>query len=279
MSLLRIKQWIGQRSCFIAVGIFVLAFILYAIAYIIERGFTGLSTGMVIAAVATSFLLAGVSVTIEQYIKANLSDQEVNTALKCREFGIQNLEERSYSRGVNLDLPTDILNTYRREVLVIAYSADSFIERNNSWVKKALDNGKSVGLLILHPEQLEQSNQTEDHRDIFPQIEKTLGYCKKIIAESPARANYLYVKGYRGHFYFTGIFIDRNILRPSQSDPVGLVRIQLKANFKTQHEGLVLTFNPKSRYASYYAESCREIWNRAEDLLNAKEEATSSNTA
>jgi len=279
MALLRIKQWIGQRASFVAIGIFVLALILYAIAYIIERGFTGLSTGMVIAAVATALLLAAVSVTIEQYIKAKLSDQEVNTALKCREFGIQNLEERSLSRSIGLDLPTEILNACRSEVLVIAYSADNFIERNKSWVRKALDNGKSVGLLILHPEQLEQANQTENQRDIFPQIEKTLGYCKKIIAERSDRANHLKVRGYRGHFYFTGIFIDCNILQPSQSAPAGLVRIQLKANFKTQHEGLVLTFNPKSRYAIYYAESCRKIWNQAEDLLNAKEYATSPNTA
>jgi len=127
----------------------------------------------------TALLLAAVSATIEQYIKAKLSDQEVNTALKCRELGIQNLEERSLSRSIGLDPPTEILNACRSEVLVIAYSADNFIERNESWVREALDNGKSVGLLILHPEQLEQANQTENQRDIFPQINKPWDIAKK----------------------------------------------------------------------------------------------------
>ena len=278
MALLRIKQWIGQRSGLVAGGIFVLALILYAIAYLIERGFTGLSTGIIIGAVATALLLAAVSVTIEQYIKAKLSDQEVNIAIKCREFGIQNLEERSVSRGIALDPPADILNTCRSEVLVIAYSADNFVERNKSWIIKALENGKYVGLLILHPKQLEQANQTEKGRDISPQTRKTLGYSKEFITGRPERANRLKVRGYSGHFYFTGILIDRNILRPPISASTkGPVRIQLKGNFKSQHEGLVLTFNSRSKYAIYYEESCREIWNLARDLLNTKENATSPN--
>lgn len=279
MALLRIKQWIGQRSSFVAGVVFVFALILYAIAYLVERGFTGLSTGTVIAAVATALLLAAVSVTIEQYLKARLSDQEVNIALKCREFGIQDLEERSLSRRVGLYPPAEILSTCRSEVLVIGHSADNFIERNKSWIPEALDNGKYVALLILHPEQLEQANQTEDRRDISAQIEKTLEYCKTFIEERSDRANHLKVRGYRGHFYFTGIFIDCNIVEPSTSAPAGLVRIQLKANFKSQHEGLVLEFNPKSKYAIYYAESCHKIWNQAEDLLNDKGYATSPSTA
>jgi hypothetical protein len=275
MALLRIKQWIGQRPSLVAGGIFVLALILYAIAYLIERGFTGLSTGAVIAAVATALLLAAVSVTIEQYIKAKLSDQEVSTALKCREFGIQNLEERSVSRGIGLSPPHELLNICRSEVLVIGYSADKFVEDYQSWIVEALDKGKYVGILILHPEQLEQANYTERQRDIKPQIKKTLGYCKKFVDESPEREKRLWVRGYRGHFYFTGIFVDRSIVTTTPSPSTnGPVRIQLKANFKSQHEGLLLTFNSQSRHATYYEESCREIWNRAEDL-NTKENVMS----
>jgi len=262
----------------VAGGVFALALILYAVAYLIERGFTGLNKGTVIAAVATALLLAAVSVTIEQYIKAKLSDQEVNIALKCREFGIQNLEERSVSRGISLSPPHEVLKICRSEVLVIGYSADKFVEDCQPWIVEALDNGKYVGLLILHPEQLEQANQTETQRNIKPQIDKTLGYCKKFVAGSPKRAKHLRVRGYHGHFYFTGIFVDRSIVATSSASKNGPVRIQLKANFKSQHEGLLVAFNSNSRHATYYEESCREIWNQAEDLLNIKENAPSPNS-
>lgn len=275
MNLLKIKQWIIQNSNSIAGGIFVFALILLAIAYIIERGFTGLSTATIIAAVATALLLASVSVTIEQYIKANLSNQEVRIILKYREFGIYDLEERSTSRRVNIYPPAKILDACRSEVLIIAYSAENFVEANQSWIAKALDNNKYIGLLILHPEHLEQANQTEKGRNIKSQIGKTLEYCKALTKDSNRRAAHLKVKGYRGHFYFTGIFIDRNIWGLPINNPYqvnGLVRIQLKANFKSQHEGLVPTFNPQSNYASYYEESCREIWKRSEDLLKGKKQ-------
>ena len=275
MNLLQIKQRIGQKFNLIVGVLFLLALILYAVAYIIEKGFTGLSIVTITAAVATALLLTAVSVTIEQYIKANLSDQEVKTMLKCREFGVQNLEERSTFRRINIYPPANILHTCHSEVLVVAYSAENLVEANQSWITSALNNNKYIGLLILHPEHLEQANQTEKGRDIKSQICKTLEYCKALTKDSNRRAAHLKVKGYRGHFYFTGIFIDRNIwgLPISNSHQVnGLVRIQLKANFKSQHEGLVQTFNPQSKYAIYYEESCREIWKRSEDLLKGKKQ-------
>lgn len=273
MNLLQIKQRIGQKFNLIVGVLFLLALILYAVAYIIEKGFTGLSIVTITAAVATALLLTAVSVTIEQYIKANLSDQEVKTMLKCREFGVQNLEERNTFRRINIYPPANILDTCHSEVLILAYSAENFIEANQQWIAKALDNNIYIGLLIIHPEHLEQAKQTEKGRNIKPQIDKTLGYCKALTKDSNKRAAHLKAKGYRGHFYFTGIFIDRNIWGLPINNPYqvnGLVRIQLKANYKSQHIGLLPTFNPQSYYATYYEESCREIWKRAEDLFESK---------
>ena len=105
-------------------------------------------------------------------------------------------------------------------------------------------------------------------RDIGPHIQKTLGYCRQLIAEDSRRAKYLKVRGYAGHLYFTGAFVDRNIMQSENKSHKGIVGVQIKANFKSQHEGIVLTFRPGSRYSTYYTDSCCEIWNRSSDLLN-----------
>ncbi len=265
--LFRLKHWIGERPGVIAGAITILALILYAVAYIIERGFTGLTPGTLIASVATALLLASISVTIEQYIKAKLTDREINTIITIRDLGIEQIQERNVSRGLFSGLPTGILNACHHEVVVLAYAADNFIERNRPWIAESLDEGIRVGLILLHPDTLEQAEQTEG-RNITAHIQKTLAYCNQLIFENPERAKQLYVKGYTEHIYFSGVFIDRTIIcSDTKHTKLGLVSIQLKANFKSQHQGIVLTFSPESRYCDFYCKSCSEIWKRSCDLL------------
>jgi len=251
----------------VAGGIFVLSLILFALAYLLEKGFTGLSFGTVTAAIATSLLLAAVSVTLEQYIKARLTDHEINTALISRELGIKRIGERNALRGLFSGIPEEVLKQCYCEIVIIAYSAENFVERNREWIKQSLDNGKYIGLLVLDPDKLQQPEETE-RLDLNPYIQKTLGYCKQIISENPKRAEYLKVRGFTGHLYFGGVFIDRHIVQTNKANSSsGTVCIQLKANFKSHHEGIVLTFNPDSRYSSYYTDSCKEIWKTSKDLI------------
>lgn len=266
MAFSHLKQWIGKRASLVAGGLFIISLILYAVSYLIERGFTALSFGTIMAAVATALLLASVSVTIEQYIKAKLTDQEIDTIQTCREFGLQDVQERTLSRGQFAGLP-DLLDECRKEVLILAYAADNFIEQKMEWIIESLGRGINVGLLILHPKSLEQAEQTEE-RKFSAQTQKTLENCKLLIKKNTPGIENFKVRGYKGHLYFTGIFIDRCIIEsPKKSIRPGRICIQLKANFKTQHKGILLTFTPKSRYAKYYTESCRDIWTKSEDLI------------
>lgn len=267
MALFNIKQWLGKRASLVTGGIFIIALVLYAIAYLIERGFTGLSFGTVIAAIATALLLASVSVTLEQYIKARLVDQEIATILTNRELGIQQISERDSLHGRFSGMPHEILSQCHSEIVILAYSAENFVERNQVWISESLDNNKYIGILLLDPAQLEHFNQIEGI-NLNDCINKTLGYCRKLISEKPKRSQYLKVKGFEGHFYFGGVFVDRYIVQPhNDTSRLGTVCIQLKANFKSQHEGIVLTFNSNSRYSNYYSDSCREIWERSKDLI------------
>ena len=95
----RIKRWIGERAGWVAGSLFVISLILYTFAYLIEKGFASLSLGTILAAIATAILLASVSVTIEQYIKTNLSEHELDMIQVCRDFGIQAIQERIVERG------------------------------------------------------------------------------------------------------------------------------------------------------------------------------------
>lgn len=269
---------IEERAGLAAVAIIVLALILFALAYLVEQGFTGLDTGTVIASVATALLLGAMSVLIEQYTKNKLLNQEVDTILVNHQLGVRLVRERNIPRGVFTGMPSDILNGCRREFLTVAYSADNFIERNRAWVTSSLDSGKHIGLLVLHPDCLEQAEETEG-RDISSHIQKTLAYCNQLIAEDPARAVYLRVRGYAGHFCFTGILVDRSIIeREKDFSQKGIASVQLKANFKSQHEGLVVTLRPGSPYSTYCTESCRQVWDRSCDLLGNDNKTSNSAT-
>ncbi len=267
MFRVRMKQWLGERASLVAVGLFALALFLYALAYLLEKGFTALTPGTVIGAVATALLLAAVSVTIEQYIKTNLTDIDVTSVLRSRELGIQQIAERNIARGRFTGLLKGFLDECREEIVILAYAGDNFIERNRAWIKEALRHGTQVGLLILHPEQLEQADQTEG-RDISSHIQKTLGYCRQLVAENPPGVEKFEVRGYTGHLYYTAIFVDRQIKNEVKgSEGTGRVCVQMKANYMSQHQGIVVTFNGKSPYSRYYTSSCRVLWQNSADLL------------
>jgi len=268
MALIRLKRWLGERSPFVAAGLFGLALLLYGVAYLIERGFTALSPATLLGAIATAFLLASVSVTIEQYIKTRLTDPDLKSVLAARLLGIEEIGERNMAQSKFTGMPTDTLENCQRELLILAYSADNFVERKRWWIEEALDDGKYIGILILHPNTPEQGVETEN-RKLDYQAKKTIDLCKQIIAKNPSWSSRLALRGYQGHLYFTGVLVDRNILRPTaRSVHLGRVCVQLKANYMTQHEGIVLTLSPGSPYSAYYSVSCRELWERAASLLS-----------
>lgn len=265
----RFKKWVSERAGALAILLFCIGFVLYGIAFLLEKGFSSLSPATVIAAVATALLLAAVSVTLEQYIKTSLTDPDVNSVLMVRKLGLQLIQERNVAQGLFTGMPAETLDACNRELVVVGYSADNFVVRNKSWIVDAVKEGKHIGLLILHPEHLDQAKQTEK-RDLSSQIETTLGLCDQIVTECSGAPGSFKVRGYPGHFYYTGVFVDRYIFSGNPSSVhVGLVCIQLKANFRSQHEGIVLSLSRNSRYAEYYSLSCRELWSEAIDLLAA----------
>ena len=270
MAYNRIKRWIGERAGWVAGSLFVISLILYTFAYLIEKGFASLSLGTILAAIATAILLASVSVTIEQYIKTNLSEHELDMMQVCRDFGIQAIQERIVERGEFAGLP-DLLEECRAEVLIVAYAADNFIEKKREWIVQSLGRGIKVGLLILHPDNLEQPKETQG-LNFAPQTQKTLNYCEKLRkSKTPGIENFI-VKGYAGHLYFTGIFVDRYITEPPKKKvKYGRACVQLKANYKSQHKGILLTFSSKSRQLEFYIDSCRQLWKRSEILVNCSQ--------
>lgn len=263
----RLKPWLSERATAIAVVLFLFSLLLYTVAFLVEKGVQFLTPATVIAAIATALLLASVSVTIEQYLKIKLTDPDIISVLAARKLGVVQVQERHVTQGSFTGLPPDVLEGCHHELLIVAYAADSFVTRNRSWLVEALDSGKRVGLLILHPDQLEQPRQTEG-RDLRHHIQNTLAICEQILDERPARRDTFAIRGYPGHLYYTGLFVDRYILAGS-SVHKGLVGIQLKANYKTQHEGLVLTLAPSSKYAEYYSDSCKAVWDNGLNLLNS----------
>jgi hypothetical protein len=263
----RFKKWVGERAGALAVLLFCISLVLYGIAFLVEKGFTSLSPATFIAAIATALLLASVSVTLEQYIKTSLTDPEINSILVARKLGLHLIQERNVVQGMLTGMPSGMLDACNRELVIVAYSADNFVVRNRSWIIDSVKEGKHVGLLILHPDHLEQARQTE-RRDFRSQVDTPLGFCEQIVSECAGGPGSFRVRGYAGHFYYTGIFVDRHIFSgDSSSVHVGIVCIQLKANFRSQHEGIVLTLSPSSRYAEYYSISCRELWSESSDLL------------
>jgi hypothetical protein len=265
----RFKKWVGERAGALAILLFCIALVLYGIAFLIEKGLSSLSPATFIAAVATALLLASVSVTLEQYIKASLTDPEVNSVLMARKLGLQLIQERNVAQGLFTGMPPAILDACNRELVIVGYSADNFVVRNKAWIIDAVKEGKHIGLLILHPNNLDQAKQTEK-RDLGSQIDTTLSLCGQLVSECAGAAGSFKVRGYPGHFYYTGIFVDRYIFSGNPSSVhVGLVCVQLKANFRSQHEGIVLTLSSNSRYAEYYSTSCRELWSESIDLLEA----------
>jgi hypothetical protein len=161
MANTRLKPWLSERATALAFVLFLLSLFLYTVAFLIERGLQALSPATVLAAIATALLLASVSVTIEQYIKAKLTDPEVVSVLNARRLGIIHVQERNVTQDLFTGLPSDVLDGCHHELLILAYAADSFITRNRSWLTDALDSGRQVGILILHPDHLEQAKQTE----------------------------------------------------------------------------------------------------------------------
>lgn len=263
----KIKKWLGEKAGFLAVALFVASLVLYGVAFLTEKGFNAFSPATVIAAVATALLLAATSVTLEQYVKSSLTDHEVGFVLMARSLGLSVVKERNVLQGKMTGLPDDIKDNCNRELVVVAYSADKFITGAQQWIMDYVDEGKHVGLLILHPENNEQATETEG-RDISSQIETTLSIAHQIASRCRGKAGSFEVRGFRGHFYFTGVFVDRHIMVGDPSSVhVGLVCVQLKANYKSQHEGLVLTLAKGSRYAGYYSSSCRAVWLTSETLV------------
>lgn len=261
----RLKRRFGLQPIQVYSALFIIAIILYALAYIAKEGLKGLTLSTLLAAIATSVLIASVSLIVERLIKSILSEDEILS--KTKSLGINNIGEREIFQIPGLIALESLFEGTHNEFLISGYSANYFTEYSQKTIPEALDNKKFVGILILHYDHLEQADQTEG-RDISPQIKQTLDWCKKIINERPERKEFLKVKGFKSHFYFTGVFIDCSIIKQlNKNSQAGIVRIQLKANFKTQHEGLVLDFNYGSPYASYYADSCRKIWNESVDLL------------
>ncbi len=159
--------------------------------------------------------------------------------------------------------------------MVVAYAADNFVERNQPWIQASIANGIHIGLLILHPYHLKQAKETEG-RDISAHINKTLSYTEQLINGLDQPKGSLEVRGYHEHIYYSGIFVDRNILNKS-TRKIGKVSIQAKANFKSQHQGLNLTFLPNSKYSDYYSESCLKIWEAAKILKTSKNFQTNNN--
>jgi len=272
MTRAHLKPWLGERATAIALVLFLLSLFLYTAAFLVERGFQSLSPATIIAAIATALLLSSVSVTIEQYVKAGLTDPDITSVLAARKLGVLKIQERNASQGSFTGMPDDVLAECHHELIVVAYSADSFVNRNRAWLADALDSDKRVGLLLLHPDRLEQATQTE-RRDVRPHLDTTIGICEQILAEKPARRGNFIVKGYPGHVYYTGVFVDRCIMSGHSVDR-GTVRVQLKANYKTQHEGLVLTMSSNSRYAEFYSDSCKALWNNAVDLVTSASNET-----
>ncbi|MDA8019301.1 MAG: hypothetical protein MPN21_17815 [Thermoanaerobaculia bacterium] len=274
----KVKKWIGERAGAIAALLFVTSLVLYGVAFLIEKGLSALSPATVTAAVATALLLASVSVTIERYIKTSLTDPEIEAVLRARQLGLERIQERNVTQGLFTGLPKNLLAKCTKELLVLAYSADNFVVRNSSWIVDAVKHGKHVGLLILHPDDLDQAKQTE-RRDLRSQIETTLGLCEKVVADCADSEGSFDVRGFAGHFYYTGIFVDRYIFSGSpDSVHVGPVCVQLKANYRSQHEGIVLTFRRDSRFADFYSASCRELWSEADELLPRANETNDRRT-
>lgn len=265
----RFKRWLGEKAGVLAVLLFCISLILYGLAFLIEKGFSSLSPATIIAAVATALLLASASVTVEQYIKTSLTDPEINSILMARRLGLQLIQERNVTQDMFTGMPPAILERCNRELVIVGYSADNFVVRNRSWIIDAVKEGKHIGLLILHPNHLEQAKQTEK-RDLSAQIDNALGLCEQIRLECAGATGSFRVRGYPGHFYYTGVFVDRYIFSGDPSSVhLGLVCVQLKANFRSQHEGIVMTLSSGSRYADYYSASCRQLWSESTDLLDA----------
>ncbi len=276
MALLRLKQWLGARTNLLAATILGLSLVLYTIAYLLDKGLAGLTPGTVLAAVATALLLAAVSVTLEQYIKTKLTDGDVVSVLNSRRLGILQIQERNVLQGQITGMPSDILDSCRRELFIVAYAADNFVERHRSWIIDALDSGIRIGILVLHPDHLEQAEETEG-LNIYSHVEKALVYNREILLDSGSGRDNFEVRGHQGHFYFTGIFVDRAITEESKTrSREGMVCVQLKANFKSQHRGIVLTLAHDSPYSEYYSDSCRELWRRSTSLANATENKQSN---
>jgi hypothetical protein len=271
MKLEYIKRLVGENTILVTIALVILALVLFAFAYLLEKGITGISFATILASIATALLLSAFSFFIEQMSKEKILRKEVDTIFVKHHLGIRLLQERNIPRGAFTGMPNDILDRCGYEFVIVAYSADNFVERNRTWIINALDSGKNIGLLLLHPDNVQQAEQTEG-RDIQPHIQKTLGYCRQLITEKSERAQNLKVRGYAGHFYFTGIFIDCFILQSDKNmTQRGVVSIQLKANFKSQHEGIVMTLRPGSQYSNYYTDSCREIWAQSRDLICSNE--------
>lgn len=262
-----LRKWSKQRHVWISFLVLVAAFFLYGISYFFEKGFQTINPATLSAAVGTALLLASLSVLIDSWLKRQLSDRKLVLALKCEDCGIEDIEQRDVERNLKVTPPPEPFKLCREEIICLAPAGDYFVKHHLEKIGRMLDKGKYVGMLILHPDQPGQALETGD--DHVPHaVEATIKLCRRLIKEKPERKEFLKVRGFRGHFYFSGILVDRFIVKPlSSSSKKQSVRIQLKANFMTQLKGIILTFNSPSLWADYYEQSCRRLWCASEELI------------
>jgi len=226
----------NRRLVFAAVGMFLLSLALYATAWIVRSGWQLAAPGF-LEAIANGLLLAGLALLIERAVSTRLLEAHEALVRKVEELGISFAAYRNDQAGGALPDPALIAHA-KREVVILGYSLDNYLQTHLTQLSGLLLRGVRLGLLTLDPEHLEQADETEG-RSLKGNIDGVKHVVEKLKSSGREMVQFYH---YSGHMYFTGIFVDREILPTKGESPQrGRLGVVGFPRFRGQHDMLLVT--------------------------------------
>jgi hypothetical protein len=182
--------------------------------------------------------------------------------------GLVDVEDRN--NDLHALPPAKIYKAARREIAITAITAFRSFDQGIGDIIEALDVGKRVYFLILHPDSPDVQRVTgNEDLSIELQIATVLD---RIHAKDLARYPNFKIKFTRELLPFTVVMIDGDIAAiGTPADRQAQIRIQPRTASGTQHKGVVLQFKKRRGHAAnafdYFADDVRKQWRDAEELL------------
>ena len=161
--------------------------------------------------------------------------------------------------------PAAFYNEAKREIVISAITAFRTFDQNLSLIMKAIDDGKKVFILIMHPKSQDiEFLQKREAPDIKSQLNEVINQIKK---EELYKKSGFQIRFMQRLPFSTSVMIDGDLspLGLYPKDQEGQIRVQPGAVHKTQHSGVIMQFRKKdigkeAGVFDYFAQNLRKEW-------------------